>query len=137
MTDSSETPITSDVRLKMRLRLKASNGLLVMGPGRLEILRRIEANGSIAAAAREMGMSYRRAWTLVDATNHCFREPLVESVAGGRRGGGAQLTALGHAVLEIFTVLNDKAAAAVADELAALEAVLAVPLPAPKPGSKA
>lgn len=132
----SQPPATDDRHLKMRLRLKAGTGLLVMGPGRLEILRRIDANGSIAAAAREMGMSYRRAWTLVDATNRCFRQPLVESVAGGRRGGGARLTATGRQVLTTFDALNAKAAAAVTEERTLLEELLADPLPEPKDSGK-
>ena len=64
----------------------------VFGPGRLTLLRAIEATGSISAAARRMGMSYRRAWLLVEAMNHEFREPLVSRHIGGVSGGGAQLT---------------------------------------------
>ncbi|AKM32531.2 hypothetical protein AB870_05015 [Pandoraea faecigallinarum] len=64
----------------------------VFGPGRLTLLRAIDATGSISAAARRMNMSYRRAWLLVEAMNHEFREPLVMRHIGGVSGGGAQLT---------------------------------------------
>jgi len=59
-----------------------------MGPGKAELIERIAQTGSISAAAREMGMSYRRAWQLVGALNTAFRERVVETAIGGRRGGG-------------------------------------------------
>ncbi|WP_312024456.1 winged helix-turn-helix domain-containing protein, partial [Pandoraea apista] len=76
-----------DVRVRIR-----DGDTPVFGPGRLTLLRAIEATGSISAAARRMGMSYRRAWLLVEAMNHEFREPLVTRHIGGVSGGGAQLT---------------------------------------------
>ncbi|VVE35973.1 winged helix-turn-helix domain-containing protein [Pandoraea soli] len=76
-----------DVRVRVR-----DGDTPVFGPGRLTLLRAIEATGSISAAARRMGMSYRRAWLLVEAMNHEFREPLVTRHIGGVAGGGAQLT---------------------------------------------
>ena len=60
----------------------------VMGPGKAELIERIAQTGSISAAARTMGMSYRRAWQLVEALNTAFREPVVATAIGGRRGGG-------------------------------------------------
>lgn len=75
------------------LRVRVRDGETpVFGPGRLTLLRAIEATGSISAAARRMGMSYRRAWLLVEAMNHEFREPLVTRHIGGVSGGGAALT---------------------------------------------
>src|SRR6476619_5239667 len=68
---------------------------IAMGPGKADLLRAIEQTGSISAAARALGMSYRRAWLLVDTMNQCFRAPLVEAEAGGKRGGGARLTRVG------------------------------------------
>jgi len=75
---------------------------IAIGPGKAELLRSIEATGSISASARAVGMSYRRAWLLVDTMNRCFREPVVASTAGGTGGGGARLTAFGTRVLERF-----------------------------------
>lgn len=76
-----------DVRVRIR-----DGETPVFGPGRLTLLRAIDATGSISAAARRMNMSYRRAWLLVEAMNHEFREPLVTRHIGGVSGGGAQLT---------------------------------------------
>lgn len=114
--------------LRLRLRLKAGPKL-VLGPGRLQMLQEIRDSGSISAAARAMGMSYRRAWTLVDDLNQCFAQPLVESVTGGQRGGGARLTPLGETVAATYARLLDKAEAAAAEDTRALEALLADTLP--------
>lgn len=70
-----------------------------MGPGKAELLDRIAASGSIAAAAREMGMSYKRAWMLIETLNAMFDVPVVESARGGPGKGGAHLTDRGRAVL--------------------------------------
>lgn len=114
--------------LRVRLRLKAGPKL-VLGPGRLEILLGIAETGSISAAARTMNMSYRRAWLLVDDINHCFEKPLVESVTGGKRGGGAQLTPLGERVVATYQRLLDKTEQAIAEDRAELESLLADVLP--------
>jgi len=74
----------------------------MMGPGKAELLERIDRTGSIAAAGREMGMSYKRAWTLIESMNTMFRVPLVESTRGGSRGGGALLTETGRRVLALY-----------------------------------
>ncbi len=109
--------------LRLRLRLKAGKKL-VLGPGRLELLDGIRDTGSISAAARGMGMSYRRAWTLIDDLNQCFAAPLVESVTGGQRGGGARLTPLGEEVAALFRRTVAAAENAIEAEIAALEALL-------------
>ncbi|MBW8306976.1 MAG: LysR family transcriptional regulator [Thiobacillus sp.] len=63
---------------------------IALGPGKVQLLEAIRDTGSIAAAGREMGMSYKRAWHLVDTMNRCFESPLVEASKGGAHGGGAQ-----------------------------------------------
>src|SRR5882672_9419851 len=73
--------------------------VVAIGPGRADLLGAIARTGSISAAAREMKMSYRRAWLLVEAMNAAFRRPLVETLTGGRSGGGARVTELGAEVL--------------------------------------
>lgn len=73
-----------------------------IGPGKIQLLENIEACGSISAAGRAMDMSYRRAWLLVDALNHMFRQPVIESQRGGKQGGGAALTAFGTELLERY-----------------------------------
>lgn len=95
-----------------------------MGPGKAELLEGIAATGSIAAAGRRMGMSYKRAWGLVEEMNAAFRAPLVASVRGGVQGGGARLTPEGEAVLAHYRAIEAKAAEAGADDIAAIRAML-------------
>jgi len=96
-----------------------------IGPGKIRLLELIDAKGSISAAGREMAMSYRRAWLLVDNLNRCFREPVVAAQTGGARGGGAALTALGHAVVHHYRAIEENASAAGAAHVGALAAALA------------
>lgn len=110
--------------LRMRLRFKRGKEL-VLGPGRMDLLALIDEVGSISAAARRMGMSYRRAWLLVDETNRHFAAPLVESATGGQKGGGAHLTDTGREVLALYRDMEDRAAAAVEPDLDRLRAMLA------------
>jgi molybdate transport system regulatory protein len=84
--------------LRLQLRLLLPDGK-TFGPGKAELLELIEQHGSIAAAGREMKMSYKRAWTLVEEMNAAFAEPLVIAGRGGAAHGGAQVTDLGRAVL--------------------------------------
>lgn len=91
-----------------------------VGPGKVRLLELINASGSIAAAGRDMGMSYRRAWLLVDEVNRCFRKPVVEARAGGGGGGGAALTPFGRALVTHYRAIEAKAALAAAPHLHAL-----------------
>jgi molybdate transport system regulatory protein len=97
-------------RPRIRLLIGAA---VALGPGKAALLEAISRTGSISAAAREMGMSYRRAWSLVDRMNAKFIGPLVEKTAGGRGGGGAQLSALGSDVLQRYHAIENKAAKSV------------------------
>jgi len=92
-------------------------GSPAMGPGKAELIERIAATGSISAAARAMGMSYRRAWQLVEALNAAFKEPVVVTAVGGQRGGGAQVTPYGRRLAADFRRMEDKATAAIAADL--------------------
>ncbi len=96
-----------------------------LGPGKVDLLEAIARSGSIAGAARAMGMSYRRAWLLVDTMNRCFRDDLVTTATGGRGGGGAQVTALGHDVLRRYRDMEVKAETSVRDEVRAFARLLA------------
>lgn len=102
---------------KIRVLLGA---VVAIGPGRADLLEAISRTGSISAAARRLGMSYRRAWLLVDAVNRSFRRPLVERTTGGRGGGGARLTAQGEDALRLYRTIERKAARSVRGELARL-----------------
>ena len=84
-----------------RLWLEKS-GEAFLGHGRIDLLRHIEQYGSISAAAREMGMSYKAAWQAVDAMNNLADRPLVERSAGGKHGGGTFLTDEGRLMVEMF-----------------------------------
>jgi molybdate transport system regulatory protein len=88
--------------LQPRLRFPHA-GPDAFGPGKAELLRHIAATGSIRMAARELGMSYHRAWQLVQAMNALFREPLVAVARGGGSRGGASLTPAGEDVLTRYT----------------------------------
>jgi molybdate transport system regulatory protein len=90
-----------------RIRIKAGKDI-ALGPGKVDLLEAIERTGSISAGARELGLSYRRAWDLVDTMNHCFKHPLVARVKGGKGGGGAQLTAEGRDMLDLYRTMETK-----------------------------
>ncbi len=96
----------------------------MIGPGKAELLERIDRCGSIAAAGREMGMSYKRAWELVGTLNAMFRAPVVESTRGGPGGGGAVLTDAGREVLALYRAFEREAVEAGAARLAALQSRL-------------
>ena len=106
-------------RVQFRLRFSRGDDIAV-GPGKVDLLEAIEASGSISGAARSLGMSYRRAWLLVDTMNRCFRAPLVEAEAGGKRGGGARLTRLGAEVIKRYRRIERDAARAGATDIRAL-----------------
>ena len=95
-----------------------------LGPGKIALLEAIMRDGSISAAARALGMSYRRAWLLVDAMNLAFKHPVVSTASGGKSGGGARVTPLGQELLQRYRHIEATAAAAVAQDLRALAKLL-------------
>jgi molybdate transport system regulatory protein len=105
-----------------------------LGPGKITLMELISKHGSITAAGKEMGMSYRRAWLLVDEINHIFREPLVEKQMGGSGGGGARLTMLGRDIVGRYRAIEGAAATAAAADLRALK--LSLPDRPGNPGLK-
>ncbi|MEJ2059171.1 MAG: LysR family transcriptional regulator [Gammaproteobacteria bacterium] len=106
-----------------RLRILLGQAI-AMGPGKADLLEAIDRTGSISAAAREMHMSYRRAWQLVEVMNQAFVEPLVDTATGGRGGGGTTVTPFGRDILKRYREMEDKAAEAVAGEMQAFTALL-------------
>lgn len=106
--------------LKLRLVFDAA----MLGPGKAALLAAIGDSGSIAAAGRQMGMSYKRAWSLVEEMNAAFVAPVVASTRGGAGGGRAGLTATGAQVLALYLTVLAKAETAAAAEIAALRALL-------------
>lgn len=113
--------------LKIRLQILCGE-TIAMGPGKADLLEAIEREGSISAAGRSLGMSYRRCWMLVDVMNHCWAAPLVETNTGGKQGGGAHITDLGRQVLSLYRALQKSAAEEImGPDWTALQALLASP----------
>jgi molybdate transport system regulatory protein len=109
---------------RLRLRIRFGPDAL-LGPGRADLLELVAETGSISAAGAQMGMSYRRAWGMIEALNATFRAPLVETARGGARGGGARLTDTGREVLAHYRAIQAQLAESSRAEIAALEALLA------------
>jgi molybdate transport system regulatory protein len=122
-----------DSRLSLKARLYCGTEIAI-GPGKADLLEAIAREGSISAAGRALGMSYRRTWLLVDTMNRCWREPLIETAAGGSHGGGARLTALGGDVLRHYRELERRIAEAARSE--ALDALGEAMRPQPRPSQK-
>ena len=93
-----------------------------IGPGKIELLEQSAAFGSISAGARQMEMSYKHAWDLVEEMNQLFGKPLVAAQTGGKRGGGAQLTQTGLSVVSRYRAIERAATAAAEPHIAALQA---------------
>ena len=99
-------------------------GAMKFGPGKVQLLEYIRDTGSISAAGRAMEMSYKRAWMLVEEMNAAFRDPVVESVRGGSKGGGAQVTATGLALISHYRAAESATAQATAPHTEALQSLL-------------
>lgn len=110
-------------RLSVKIRLYLNDDIAI-GPGKASLLDAIQRCGSISAAARDLGMSYRRAWLLVETMNRCFLEPLVLALAGGRQGGGARLSETGEEVLRQFRALEARALADAEEAMTGIRALL-------------
>ena len=106
---------------RLTLRLDFGPGRAI-GHGKIRLLEAVRDHGSISAAERAMGMSYRRAWLLIEALNKLFAEAVVATKHGGSAGGGAELTPFGHRVVERYRAIEANAHAAAAGELAELAA---------------
>ncbi len=94
-----------------------TSGPPAMGPGKAALISHIDRTGSISAAARAMGMSYRRAWQLVEALNDSFNKPVVITAVGGKRGGGAHVTPFGRELARVYHRMEDRASAAIVADL--------------------
>jgi molybdate transport system regulatory protein len=91
-----------------------------IGPGKIALLEAIRSTGSISAAARSIGMSYRRAWLLVVEINQTLREPAVKAETGGARGGGAVVTAVGERMVDLYRAIETHARTATGGEFRAM-----------------
>lgn len=103
------TPSASiTVVAQFRLRIKYGDEIAI-GPGKIAILEAIAETGSISAAGRKLGMSYRRAWLLVDQMNQYFKEPVVQAATGGAQGGGTALTETGLEIINLYRGIEQQA----------------------------
>ena len=111
---SPRKPSRPDLKPQIRILFRKA---IAMGPGKADLLRAIDQTGSISAAARQMEMSYRRAWLLVDTMNQAFKSPVVVTLTGGKAGGGAAVTEFGKEVLQRYSDMEKIATASVAREI--------------------
>lgn len=123
MADSRSERAASQATLQPQLRISFRKSI-AMGPGKADLLDAIAESGSISAAARKLDMSYRRAWLLVDTMNSCFKSPLVETLTGGARGGGARVTELGRDVVRRYRAMEKRASDSVTREMAAFSELM-------------
>lgn len=107
---------------RLRIRCYLDDGSWI-GPGKVDLLEAIAEHGSISAAGRAMGMSYKRAWDLTAEMNRMFGGPVAQTHPGGRHGGGAELTALGRDIIAHYRAIETKAAKAGDLHIDALEAL--------------
>lgn len=116
--------------LRAQLRLMLGEEI-AFGPGKADLLEAIRETGSISAAGKKMGMSYRRAWLLADTLNRCFQEPLIDTAKGGNHGGGTTLTEMGENVLRQYRDAQSEIAAITDKHFKTLQPLLRkTPLPA-------
>ena len=95
-----------------------------IGPGKIRLLEALDRTGSISQAGRALGMSYRRAWLLIDDMNQCFRHTVVSAKPGGSQGGGAVLTEFGAELVSDYRAIESGASTAAKKRLRGLEAAL-------------
>ncbi len=111
----------TETRLSIRLDLVSGDRI---GPGKIALLEAIRDTGSISGGARKVGMSYRRAWLLVEQINAALQEPAVTGVTGGRQGGGAVVTPVGDRIIKIYRAIEASARKSVAGEFRAVEKIV-------------
>lgn len=107
----------ANAHLSIRIDLASGDRI---GPGKIKLLEAIRTTGSISGAARSIGMSYRRAWLLVEEINEALREPAVTAETGGRRGGGAMVTPVGEKVVGLYRAIESQARSASGGEFRAI-----------------
>lgn len=114
----------SAAQARFRLRVTVGDAIAI-GPGKIALVEAIERTGSITAAARSLGMSYRRAWLLLDALNRSLATPAVTTAQGGPHGGGSVLTDTGRELIALYRRIEADAARTCAADLARIVGLLA------------
>ncbi|MGJ7529477.1 MULTISPECIES: winged helix-turn-helix domain-containing protein [unclassified Variovorax] len=114
------------MKSKVQFRLRVyRDDTIAIGPGKIAVLEAVAETGSISAAARLLGMSYRRAWMLIDEMNQSLASPAVNTAAGGSRGGGTALTQVGEDIVKHYRAIENAARLATAADIRALTRLLA------------
>lgn len=108
-------------RFRMRV---TRDGVIAVGPGKIDLLEAIASTGSITAAAKSLDMSYRRAWLLLDEINQSMKTPAVDSAKGGTSGGGSVLTEAGYEMIELYRRIEEVAARACEKDIQAMQSLL-------------
>lgn len=125
-TKAAATPRPRAAAPEARFRLRITAGeLIAVGPGKIALLEALAATGSITAAAKQLDMSYRRAWLLLDELNRSLKQPAVASAKGGPHGGGSGLTVVGAQLIALYRSIEATAAQACSADLKRLFALLA------------
>jgi len=119
-SNAGGTPM-SDTRLTLRVDFGANRSI---GPGKVRLLEAIDKTGSISQAGRALGMSYRRAWLLIDDMNQCFNQAVTNARPGGSQGGGAELTPFGKQLIRSYRAIEAAASGAAKGWLGDLEGAL-------------
>ena len=123
-TAATVSPSTAQLQLRLRVRI---GDVVAIGPGKIALLAAVREHGSISAAARSLEMSYRRAWLLLDELDRSLATPAIVTAQGGRRGGGASVTASGEALIELYRRIERDALASTRADTARLLKLLAPP----------
>lgn len=111
-------------RVQFRFRIYRDEDIAI-GPGKVALLEAVAETGSISAAARQQGMSYKRAWGLIDQVNRSLNKPAVVTASGGSGGGGTVLTPVGQELVQRYRAVENAARVAAAADIAALTRLLA------------
>lgn len=119
MTNLKSSRKSQPTQDRVSLRIDLASGARI-GPGKVAVLEAIDRTGSISGAGRDLAMSYRRTWGLVEDLNRSLGEPVVETASGGSGGGGAQLTRIGHAVVACYRAIEADSLAAAHQHLTLL-----------------
>jgi molybdate transport system regulatory protein len=112
-------PSTGRPEVRFRMRIRQAEAVAI-GPGKIELLEAVQKHGSISAAARSLGMSYRRAWLLIDELNSTLKRPATVSEAGGAAGGGCVLTPVGEKIIHLYRDIEVQASKTCAPQITAL-----------------
>jgi molybdate transport system regulatory protein len=124
-TRAAQATRSAKTRPEVRFRMRIRNGdAVALGPGKVDLLEAVREYGSISAAARSLGMSYRRAWLLIDELNRSLKSPATHSEQGGQSGGGCTLTPVGETIIHLYRDVEEEAGRSCAKQIAELMKLL-------------